>query len=211
MNFDSIPNVGEPKVKPIKLTQQKQTFDTVTPERIRDRLADPDDSIHKQIMGALYKFREGKYEDEASDLYQIVLLKILRGAHGFKNRSAFSSWVYSIAHNVFIDFIKRNKTRDGVFDSSAVVDEKEIPYRLHLRSRISPTETEIIDKIFLDSLLKNLSQDELAIFQMKKEGFSSAEIAEKLKIPKSTFTTRFGLLVNKLRVLANKNSALGKT
>jgi len=46
---------------------------------------------------------------------------------------------------------------------------------------------------------------------MKKEGFSSAEIAEKLKIPKSTFTTRFGLLVNKLRVLANKNSALGKT
>lgn len=209
MNYDAQPVAGGSVTAHSKDVLPRKSFESVTPDDIKRRVGDPTDPIHEQIKGALYNFRGGKYENDAEDLYHTVLLKILRGAEGFDNRSKLSSWVYSIAQNTFRDFIRSQNTRNKIFDQTSLEDIDEqghIPV-----SQMSATETEIITNIFLSSVLSKLSEDELRLLQMKKEGYSSTEIAKKFNVDKSTLTTRFGVLLRKIqRLVAVQNTQAGK-
>jgi RNA polymerase sigma-70 factor (ECF subfamily) len=202
MNFNAIPGDRFPEAGPIKVTEKKRVIDPTTPEEIKNRIGNLKDPIHSQIKGALYKFGMSKYPNDREDLYQIVILKILKRANSFRGNSTVSSWIFRIAQNAFLDFIRKNKTRDAVFDLNSPLNGEEGDERVYqLRQRVSPTETEIINSVFMGSLLKDLSSDERAIIEMKKAGLSSTEIAKRIGITKSTFTTRFGVLINKIKNL----------
>jgi RNA polymerase sigma-70 factor (ECF subfamily) len=45
---------------------------------------------------------------DAEDLTQQTFLKVWSSLDGFKGRSRFSTWLYRIAHNTFIDWQRRN-------------------------------------------------------------------------------------------------------
>jgi RNA polymerase sigma-70 factor (ECF subfamily) len=47
---------------------------------------------------------------EAEDLTQQTFLKVWSSLDGFAGRSKFSTWLYRIAYNTFIDFKRRNTT-----------------------------------------------------------------------------------------------------
>ncbi len=45
---------------------------------------------------------------DAEDLTQQTFLKVWSSLDGFKGRSRFSTWLYRIAHNTYIDWLRRN-------------------------------------------------------------------------------------------------------
>ena len=45
--------------------------------------------------------------DEAEDLTQEVFIKVYQNLHGFDVKRKFSSWIYRIAHNESVNFIKK--------------------------------------------------------------------------------------------------------
>ena len=45
---------------------------------------------------------------DAEDLTQQTLLKVWSSLDGFKGRSKFSTWLYRIAHNTFLDWLRKN-------------------------------------------------------------------------------------------------------
>lgn len=47
-------------------------------------------------------------KQDAEDLTQQTFLKVWSSLDGFKGRSKFSTWLYRIAHNTFIDWQRRN-------------------------------------------------------------------------------------------------------
>lgn len=63
--------------------------------------------------------------DIAEDLTQDVYIKVLNSYEGFKGDSSEKTWLFSIARNVAIDYIRkqkrRRKTISGIFD----IKEKE--------------------------------------------------------------------------------------
>lgn len=54
-------------------------------------------------------FRMTGNQDDALEVTQEVFLKIFRSIHKFRKRSKFSTWVFSIANNTCLDFLRNRK------------------------------------------------------------------------------------------------------
>lgn len=63
-------------------------------------------------------------KDEAEDLTQEVFMKAYRALGGFDGRRRFSPWIYRIAHNEAINYLKR-KSRRRVVSWEDIADSKE--------------------------------------------------------------------------------------
>lgn len=126
-----------------------------------------------------------QYHD-AEDAVQDVFLKAYSNIHSFRVSKKFSSWLYRIAHNTFINIIKKNK-REPVrfFDFDTI-----FPHPLSSENADDEIHREDIEK-FVDRSLGNLHYKyrEVLIFYYLEE-MSYTEIAEILRIPSSTVGVR---------------------
>lgn len=69
-------------------------------------------------------FRMVNDREEAADLAQEAFLRAWQGLPGFQGDSAFSTWVYRLATNVCIDFLRRQKRRADI-NPVASLDDPE--------------------------------------------------------------------------------------
>jgi len=51
----------------------------------------------------------------AEDLFQETLIKVWKGFKSYNERNKFSSWLFSIAHNVAVDSIRRESAKPPVY------------------------------------------------------------------------------------------------
>lgn len=64
--------------------------------------------LYRQLVGAIYAYffvRLGAKLD-AEDLTEQVFMKAFKNMHQFEGRSSFTTWVYAIARNVLMDFLR---------------------------------------------------------------------------------------------------------
>jgi len=50
----------------------------------------------------------------AEDLFQETLIKVWKGFKSYNERNKFSSWLFSIAHNVAVDSIRKESAKNNV-------------------------------------------------------------------------------------------------
>jgi len=55
-----------------------------------------------------YVFRLTNHREEATDILQDVFLKAYKNIKGFDTKKKFSSWIYRIAHNESVNWLKKN-------------------------------------------------------------------------------------------------------
>ena len=63
---------------------------------------------YKKILFG-YFYRQTCLAAISEDLVQNVFFRILKYRKQFRNEGKFTSWMYSIAHNVFIDHVRKQK------------------------------------------------------------------------------------------------------
>lgn len=68
----------------------------------------------------------GSYDD-AEDLVQETFLRAWRGREGFEGRSSFRAWLYRIATNTCLDFLRRNKRIPRPYEQLQGVDQQGDP------------------------------------------------------------------------------------
>ncbi|UJW31543.1 sigma-70 family RNA polymerase sigma factor [Saccharothrix sp. AJ9571] len=68
----------------------------------------------------------GSY-DEAEDLVQETFLRAWRGREGFEGRSSFRAWLYRIATNTCLDFLRRHKRVPRPYGQVPGVDQRGEP------------------------------------------------------------------------------------
>jgi RNA polymerase sigma-70 factor (ECF subfamily) len=136
-----------------------------------------------------------RYVRRASDVEDVVqeaFIRAYRGLASFRGESAFYSWLYRIATNSALGFLKRgastpvlqedlkDEREDGPFEPG--VSDGEDPERLLLAKQISGA----VDKA-LARLQPELSE---ALLLYEVEGKTYKEIAQMLGVPIGTVRTR---------------------
>lgn len=125
--------------------------------------------------------------EAAEDICQEVFLKAWRALPNFQRKSVFYSWLYQIAVNCSIDFIRKEK-RQIVFASGELTINPDDTFQM-LRTHPSPHD--ILEKEELGHIIRKavaqLPPGQYTVFNLRyKEELSIKEIASHLNKSEST-------------------------
>ena len=139
--------------------------------------------------------------DDAMDLAQEAFLNAWRGLKFFKGDSAFSTWVYRLASNACIDFLRRKKRRQDISAPMPVGAEDASPPDIP-DDRFRP-EQELERQELRQAVsagLEQLSDEHRQVLVMREiNGLSYQEIADVLDLEAGTVKSRIARARNSLR------------
>lgn len=144
----------------------------------------------KQLVTYLWKL--GGSMPEAEDLFQETLIKVWEGLPGYRHQNKFSSWLFSIAHNVAMDALRKNKTRSSLFSRDDVQP-------MELNTPHTDYEARELQGILNDAL-ESLNEKQKRVFLLREHGdMTFKEISELTKEPLNTVLGHMHYAVEKLR------------
>ena len=132
--------------------------------------------------------------DDAAELTQEAFLNAWRGLARFQGESAFSTWLYRLASNVCIDFLRREKRRKDLSMTVSLDGEGEEDRQAELPDwRYSPerqAEQRELREALADGLA-SLSDGHRQVLVLREiHGLSYGEIAAALDLEEGTVKSR---------------------
>ncbi|MCP4291055.1 MAG: sigma-70 family RNA polymerase sigma factor [bacterium] len=150
--------------------------------------------ILSRYRGAIYNlcFRMSRNTEDATDLAQEVFIKVFGLLDRFDESYAFSSWLFRIATNHCIDFLRRKRMKFQSIDGAVGTDGEE--YELQLPDSGPQPDTVLQRKEALSKLeevIGDLPPHYKAITLLRHDQqMSYEEIAEVLQLPLGTVKAR---------------------
>lgn len=146
----------------------------------------------RRVYALVYNMTSHK--EDAEDLVQEVFVKAYRSLDGFKGDASFYTWIYRIAVNRTINFLKKRKRKAGdvSLDDMDQSVERD-PAFVELRARESPvrdvTLTELQKK--LNAALQTLSEKHRTVVVLHDiQGMPHEDIARVMKCSVGTVRSR---------------------
>jgi len=144
---------------------------------------------------------------EGEDLFQEVFIRVIKALPSYESKNKFKSWIYTIANNVSIDYLRKKKKRKTISIEEEVVRKKDKTLRLEdvLRSdEILPEK--IIENMELKEVLlkclEELTPEQKEVFLLRHEGgFSFKEITG---LTGCTLNTALGRMHQAIKKIKNK-------
>ncbi|MEA3229917.1 MAG: RNA polymerase sigma factor [archaeon] len=130
-------------------------------------------------------FRMTQSREDAQEIAQDVFLKVYRNLKNFEFRSSFKTWIYRIAMNTSINFLKRHSKQKA--KTRALDDYQEA------KAAVATFETGDSDIASqkVSKMLTYLSEDQRSCVVLRNiENLSYQEIAQTLNININTVRTR---------------------
>ncbi|HMO51963.1 MAG TPA: sigma-70 family RNA polymerase sigma factor [Kiritimatiellia bacterium] len=145
----------------------------------------------KKIYALVYNMTSNK--EDAEDLVQEVFYKAYTALKRFKGDSSFYTWVYRIAVNRAINYVKRRNKRSGISLDDMDVGVERDPAYVELSAKESPfrdaTLSELQEK--LNAALQTLSEKHRTVVVLHDiQGIPHDEIARMLKVSSGTVRSR---------------------
>lgn len=132
--------------------------------------------------------------DEIDDLVQDVFIKTYTNIQSFNTSLRFSPWIYRIAHNAFVNELKRKKRTYGLFDADTI-----LPMIAGKETADADTlEAEITEELEVHIEKLPAKYREVVILHYF-ESLSYQEVSDVLKIPVTTVGVRMTRARNKLK------------
>lgn len=136
-----------------------------------------------------------KNSDYAVDIVQESFIKAYINLKGFDTKRKFSSWIYQIAHNETLNFIKKHKRQVLVSDDVEFVSDENIEIDFDAKE----------DSVRLEKCISALDEKysgPLILFYFEKKSYS--EISDILRMPEGTVATRINRAKNLIKKLCQK-------
>jgi RNA polymerase sigma-70 factor (ECF subfamily) len=185
---------------PYALKMDETPEDSALMLRYRDGDVVAFEVLYQRHNDALYRYllRLCHHRDTAEDIFQDVWGKIIKSRQNYRPTAKFSTFLYRVAHNCFIDHIRRNKRHSHSVDVEPdnQPDPGDQPEALAERS---------MAKRRLDAALRELPEEQRDVFLLHEEaGLNLDQIASVTGANRETAKSRLRYAVKKLRVAINE-------
>jgi len=151
----------------------------------------------QQIYDKAYSFTHNV--EDAYDLSQEIFLKAFKAIHTFRGNSAFYTWLYQIAQNAGIDYIRKKKRKNLIlFDNTTLTNR--FKNKLQVQPIYQVEKDEINEQI--KKAVNKLPKRQKQVFVLRYyENLNLKEIAEKLGLKVGSVKAHHFNAVRKLRKL----------
>ncbi|MEG0848430.1 RNA polymerase sigma factor [Flavobacterium plurextorum] len=152
---------------------------------------------HKGILYKVSKMYMDNHDDQ-QDLFQEIICQLWKSYDSFRNESQFSTWMYRVAVNTAIVFLRKEKRKVDKYEiASENIKEDEGD------SHIKESQ---IDHFY--KAVQKLEKIDKAIIFYQLEGFSHKEIGENLGISEGNARVKLNRAKEKLKEII-KNQGYG--
>ena len=175
-----------------RLSKYRQLSDGELVQLVKAGEAEPFDELVRRhsvkIHDLCYKILRNY--DDARDMAQETFIKAYRKINKFGGRSQFSTWLYRIAVNNCLNFIKKRRPTEEIYDEM-MSGGKDDPVERYKSKKLKEMIYEAVAK---------LPTVQRAVFTLRTlEDMSYQEVSEILKKPISTVKVNHHLAVKNLR------------
>ncbi|CAM2859241.1 MAG: RNA polymerase sigma factor [Paludibacter sp.] len=152
---------------------------------------------HKGILHKVSKMYMDNRDDQ-QDLFQEIICQLWRSYDSFRNESQFSTWMYRVAINTAIVFLKKEKRKVDKYPlASENIKEEESDYD-HKENQLE----------HFYKAVQKLDKIDKAIIFYQLEGFSHKEIGVNLGISEGNARVKLNRAKEKLKEII-KNQGYG--
>ena len=166
------------------------------------------DILLKRHSGGVLRFvmkMTGANTAQAEDLLQEIFLKVIERKHMYDSGQKFTTWLYSIARNHCIDYLRTESyRRHSSLDAPLNSEEERGAVVLEIvKGDTRPQDEEAYDKELrelIDAGVKGLKDEFREVFLLREvQGLSFQEIADITDSPLGTVKSRLRYAFNYLR------------
>ncbi|WP_336691174.1 MULTISPECIES: RNA polymerase sigma factor [unclassified Chryseobacterium] len=150
---------------------------------------------HKGIIFKISKMYMDEKEDR-DDLFQEITYQVWKAYAKFKGESEFSTWLYRIALNTAIIFLKNEKRR------SFIGNEDFSEYKI-IQEEFDHEKEEKLNAMY--KAIHQLNPIDKAFIFYYLEDFSGKQIAEQMGISEGNVRVKMSRAKNKLKDILNAN------
>ncbi len=192
--------IGQPKqplppsLSPLEAKEQQKAESRAEDSQLIHAALKGDNTAYKKLMkkyhDAIYNFIYRMIHDkhQVEDLTQEAFIKAFQSLASFNEEYAFSTWLYKIATNNSIDYIRKRKLQTYSIDKP--IDAKDSDYSFELPDDSYETDMEMISdqraKMLNEAITKLPEKYRKVIHLRHVDEKSYEEIAEQLKLPIGT-------------------------
>jgi RNA polymerase sigma-70 factor (ECF subfamily) len=134
-------------------------------------------------------------------LYQEILFQIWRGLPGLKEKQFANTWLYRVALNTSISFIRRRTARGG---PALALDHEQLTHHIESRQTQDDGAEEQLARLY--DAIAHLNEVEKALVTLFLEDFSYDEMAEVLGISASNVGVMLHRAKKKLSALMTETT-----
>ena len=148
---------------------------------------------HKGILYKVSKMYMDNFDDQ-QDLFQEIICQLWKSYDSFRNESQFSTWMYRVAVNTAIVFLKKEKRKVDKYEiaSGNIKDDEG-------DSHIKESQLDHFYKA-----VQKLEKIDKAIIFYQLEGFSHKEIGDNLGISEGNARVKLNRAKDKLKEIIKK-------
>jgi len=168
--------------------------------RYRDGDVSAFELLYRRHNDALYRYllRLCRHPAAAEDIFQEVWGKIIKARDNYRPTAKFTTYLYRVAYNCFIDHVRRNKRHTNTVDvePDSQPDSGEQPDMLAEKG---------LARRRLEAALGALPDEQRDVFLLHEEaGLSLDQIASITGCKRETAKSRLRYAISKLRVAINE-------
>src|SRR5476651_112588 len=194
-SFDKVPAERRGSMEPTAAPETQEITDRVLVQRTQ--AGDPtafDDLVRRyqpRLLGMLYNMTNN--QTDAWDLAMETFEKAYKSIHSFRLDAEFFTWLYRIAFNLTVNFIKRNKHRNNLSMDDADLDLQNRAEFIDVSaSGDAEKQTRLAElkKKLNESMMKLSDQHRAVVTLFDVQGLSHAEISKIMNCKEETVRSR---------------------
>ncbi|HSP42555.1 MAG TPA: sigma-70 family RNA polymerase sigma factor [Luteolibacter sp.] len=144
-----------------------------------------------KLYGLVYHMTSHK--EDTHDLLQEIFARAYQSLGSFRGSSTFYTWIYQIAVNLTLNFLKKKKRRAGLSLNELDANAHQDPALIDQTHEANPEQQSNLNElqVKLNEAMQKLSEPHRMVVTMFDiQGMSHAEIAKVLKTSEGTIRSR---------------------